>query len=116
MKSFGIFVSVLIATIFVFALIGSSGGSGGAGAGILVAILLILYFLPSFIGYSRRHPSCHAILALNILLGWTLLGWVVAIVWALKSHKSQVQVVFAPADQSNPAPKLTDSDYQRNYD
>jgi hypothetical protein len=34
------------------------------------------------VGYSKRNAS--AIIALNLLLGWTFLGWVIALVWALK--------------------------------
>jgi RsiW-degrading membrane proteinase PrsW (M82 family) len=116
MKSLGIFFVVLIATIILFAVIGSSAGSSGAGAGVLVAILLIIYLLPSFIAYSRRHPSCHAILALNLLLGWTLLGWVVSIVWALKSYKSNVQVVLANPNQINVASPSSDQDRLSKYD
>ena len=104
MKSLAIFVVGLLATITSFALIGSSAGSSGVGVGILLAVVIIIYFLPAFIGYSRRHPSCHAILALNTLLGWTLLGWVAAIVWALKSHKPNVEVVFANPEQINIQP------------
>jgi hypothetical protein len=116
MKSLGTFLVILFGTIIVFAVIGSSAGSSGAGVGILLAILLIAYFLPAFIGYSRRHPSCHAILALNIFLGWTLLGWVVSIVWALKSHKSKVQVVFADSGQFNFSQRTGDSSQPKQYD
>lgn len=46
-------------------------------------ILLALYLLPTIIAMSRRHLNAGAILALNLLLGWTLLGWVLALVWSL---------------------------------
>lgn len=100
MKSVSTFAVVLIASFFLFIIIGTvTGGSTGAGVGVLFAIFLIPYLLPAIIAYSRRHPSCHAILALNILLGWTLIGWVVSIVWSLKSHRANIQVVVANAGQ-----------------
>ena len=49
-------------------------------------LLAVLFFLPNIVAYSRGHNSAHAILALNILLGWTGIGWIVAMVWALTSN------------------------------
>jgi Superinfection immunity protein len=41
-----------------------------------------LYFLPSIVAYSRANHNVGAIFVLNLLLGWTFVGWVVALVWA----------------------------------
>jgi len=38
--------------------------------------------LPAIIAGRRHHPNATAITALNLFLGWTLVGWVVALVWA----------------------------------
>ena len=45
-------------------------------------IAALLYFVPSFVAFSRGHQNRAAILALNIFLGWTFIGWVVALVWS----------------------------------
>lgn len=45
--------------------------------------LLFLYFIPSFVAFNRKHQSKLAILALNIFLGWTFIGWVISLVWSL---------------------------------
>jgi hypothetical protein len=45
----------------------------------------ILYFLPSIIAFVRSKRDAVSILVLNIFLGWTLIGWVVALVWSLKN-------------------------------
>jgi hypothetical protein len=50
---------------------------------VTVGIVLALYFLPWIIANHRHHPQQTPIFALNLLLGWTLIGWVIAIVWAL---------------------------------
>lgn len=50
---------------------------------VLFTVLLIPYIIPSVIAYRRWHRSYKAIIALNILLGWTFLGWVVCLVWSL---------------------------------
>lgn len=46
---------------------------------------LVVYFYPSMVAHYRGHPNASAIGVLNLLLGWTLIGWVVAMVWAVKS-------------------------------
>ena len=45
-------------------------------------LLLILYFVPSMVACHRHHHNANAILLTNLFLGWTVLGWVVALVWA----------------------------------
>lgn len=52
---------------------------------ILYILLLALYFLPSIVGYN--HKQFAAILMLNLFLGWTLLGWVGALIWASTNTK-----------------------------
>lgn len=49
----------------------------------LLAVALAVYFLPTVIAYSRVKRNIWAIFALNLLLGWSVIGWVIALVWAL---------------------------------
>lgn len=49
-----------------------------------ILISLGFYFIPSIIALIRKKRNKVAIIALNFLLGWSLIGWVVALVWALK--------------------------------
>jgi len=48
----------------------------------------LLYFVPTVIAFVRDHHSRIAILVLNILLGWTFIGWVIALVWSLTAVRS----------------------------
>ena len=48
---------------------------------VLGIILVVFYFLPAASAYSRRHKSRSAILLVNIVLGWTLVGWLWAAIW-----------------------------------
>ena len=46
-------------------------------------ILAFIYFLPTIVAYSRKHTNALAIFILNLFLGGTLIGWVIAFVWAV---------------------------------
>ncbi|MGI6701814.1 MAG: superinfection immunity protein [Christensenellales bacterium] len=61
-------------------------------ATVLGAILaVVIYFIPSYLAFKRKHPHKIALLLLNIFLGWTFLGYLIALVWALyPPNKSKV--------------------------
>jgi hypothetical protein len=47
-----------------------------------VVMPLLCYFIPAIFAGSRHHHNTGAIFLMNLLLGWTLFGWVVALIWA----------------------------------
>ena len=49
---------------------------------LVFAICLLLYLLPAQIANKRQHRERNAILVLNVFLGWSIVGWVAALVWA----------------------------------
>lgn len=54
--------------------------------GVLVFLIAVgLYFTPAIIAAVRSHQSENAIGLLNFFLGWTVLGWLVALIWASSS-------------------------------
>lgn len=57
-------------------------------------VSLFLYFLPAFL--ARNKPDFTSILILNILAGWTFIGWIIALIWALTA-KPQAPVPAQPA-------------------
>jgi hypothetical protein len=48
---------------------------------------LCIYFLPAIIAEKRHHHNILAIFWLNFFLGWSLLGWVISLVWACTALK-----------------------------
>jgi len=52
----------------------------------------VMYFAPSLIAFARDKSNKVAILALNTLLGWSMIGWVVSLVWALSAEPQRVLV------------------------
>jgi hypothetical protein len=55
----------------------------------LYLLFLILYFLPSFVAVASGHRNGGAIFLLNLFLGWTVLGWIGAVVWAVRSPSNR---------------------------
>jgi heme/copper-type cytochrome/quinol oxidase subunit 2 len=53
-----------------------------------VVITVLLYFVPAMVASNRKHSQTTAIAILNLFLGWTLIGWVAALVWALTNPGS----------------------------
>jgi len=54
---------------------------------ILITVLSLFYFLPFAIAFHKKRANTGAIFALNLFLGWSLIGWLVALVWALKEEQ-----------------------------
>ena len=59
---------------------------------VVLAIVFILigigvYFLPSFVAGNKKKKNTTAIFILNLFLGWTLIGWVISLVWACMEDK-----------------------------
>lgn len=55
----------------------------GLGAFILYCIVtLAVQMIPWFVALARGHNSSLSIFVLSFFLGWTCIGWVVALVWA----------------------------------
>jgi hypothetical protein len=46
---------------------------------------LLVYFIPSFVAAARNQDTRFTIFAINLVLGWTVIGWIGALVWAI--HK-----------------------------
>ena len=57
-----------------------------------------LYFLPTIIG--RNKADAGAIFLVNLLLGWTVVGWIAALIWACAAGVEPVPVRFVPVASS----------------
>ena len=57
----------------------------------IISILSIGYLIPTGVAVGRARTNTMAITMLNIFLGWTLVGWVVALVWAVATDTEKNQ-------------------------
>jgi hypothetical protein len=51
---------------------------------ITLTLFTLLYFLPTILAARRGHDVLLPVL-LNIFLGWTVLGWIALLLWAVLS-------------------------------
>lgn len=60
----------------------------GAGAIHNGAFLIVLglYFLPTIVAFSRKVINRGSVAVINVFLGWTLVGWVVALAMACRTR------------------------------
>jgi Superinfection immunity protein len=78
-------------------------------AGGLVVLSGALYLLPVLIGSIRRVPGLGSVAVINVLLGWTLIGWVAALALALRSARPHAAGAVARNFPAPPGPG------QRNF-
>ena len=56
---------------------------------VVLGVLIVLYFLPWIIAGNRKHHQKSAIAVINFFLGWTFVGWVVALAMACSATKGK---------------------------
>lgn len=80
------FILSLAAAIAIFSI---NNVAGIIAFGVFVASMISvwLYILPSWIADVNHHPQHVAIFFVNLLLGWTILGWLITFVWALTGSR-----------------------------
>lgn len=71
---------------------------------VVLVLALGIYLLPTSVAAVRQHRHLGAVFVLNLFLGWTLLGWVGALVWALTAHRDDVMSPQPEARQATPEP------------
>lgn len=59
-------------------------------------ILLLIYLYPYIVSVLRKHRNSTYILILNLFFGWTLIGWVVSLVWAFTSDQTASPIISGP--------------------
>jgi len=59
-------------------------------------IALLLYFLPTIVAFLRGHQSRAGILLVNFFLGWSGLGWIIALIWALSPVRYYWHAAWGP--------------------
>jgi hypothetical protein len=73
--------------------------------GIFVLLLiLVIYFAPTLVGWNK--PNINSVIAVNLFLGWTFVGWVVALAMAVSSPKANHPPVIISSAKEDKLDKL----------
>ena len=65
----------------------STNQAGGVAFGLVFIIIgIAAYFIPGIIGSIRRVPNTGSVWVVNIFLGWTIVGWIIALAMAVRSQ------------------------------
>lgn len=56
---------------------------------VAIAAAVSVYFLPSLLADHSKRPDTLAIALFNAVLGWTVVGWAISLVWALTPHQNR---------------------------
>jgi Superinfection immunity protein len=93
---------------------GSDTGAGIAGL-VLVVLCLVIYFLPALIGSKRRISASGALFFVNLVFGWTVLGWFLCLIWAATGATRAQDAFFEKAAAQPRADPTADRAYQAAY-
>jgi hypothetical protein len=76
---------------------GSGSSPGGTVAGFaLIVAGIVLYILPSLVASYRRCDKLSPVVVVNIFLGWTVIGWIVALAMAVSGPSRRPRKVPPP--------------------
>lgn len=68
---------------------------------LLLVLLMLVYFLPALIAKDKQDSNL--ICVLNILFGWTVLVWVICLLWAISSPMKQKSIKRLAPPESWPS-------------
>lgn len=72
---------------------------------ILIVAAIAAYFVPSFVAWRREAPNVGSIIVVNVLFGWSLIGWGVALAMACRTKYP----TYNPYQNPNlPLPRVPD--------
>jgi len=61
---------------------------------LLLLILACVYFLPALIAYTKKHEKKGTIAKINLTLGWTVIVWLLLLVWVSNNKVEKIIGMF----------------------
>ena len=65
---------------------------------LLLPVGVAFYFIPGMVAYAKHHTRPQVVLLFNLLIGWTLIGWVITLVWAIANPEAGITLGPPPGD------------------
>jgi hypothetical protein len=85
-------VAAVVALLFVWKILPAL--IAAMGLTLFLVILFVPYWAPTIVAFIRKHPSKGGVLAVNFFFGWTFIGWVLALAWALSDNSGRQQTII----------------------
>lgn len=61
---------------------------------LIIVLFLIVYFLPTILAYTNNKKNKTTIFLLNFIIGWSAIGWFIALYLALRREKFTINHEF----------------------
>lgn len=74
----------------------ASDAAASIGLVVLFGLIAAAYFLPTLIAWGRHHRT-GSVFLVNLLVGWSLIGWIAALLMALGQKAQHVVVTHVSA-------------------
>jgi hypothetical protein len=86
--------------------VNASGYFGISVTGFLLMIGLgiVVYFIPVMVAVARKHRKATSIFLVNLFFGWSIFGWIFALVWALRANVAPDADSVPPPLETTPSP------------
>lgn len=55
-------------------------------------VSLIVYFFPFLLSIITRNRTA-AVFVMNLFLGWTFIGWILALIWSISPNRNQQSII-----------------------
>jgi Superinfection immunity protein len=75
-----------------------------ANSWLIPCSLTAIYFAPALVAFFRRQQNRWFILVLNLLFGWTIVGWIICLAWAARAPAGEPIAVVQTVAQGSPGP------------
>lgn len=72
----------------------------------IVITIIIIYLLPTFIAFFKKKKNLASIAVVNVFLGWSIIGWIVALAWSVAKDTDHQTVIYNHPHGDNSADKL----------
>lgn len=73
-------------------------GNPALGGVVLLLFFVVgaaLYFVPTIVALARKVPNVGSVIVVNLFLGWSFIGWIVALALACRS-KAPAPTMYLP--------------------
>jgi hypothetical protein len=89
----------------------ASSAVGGVSLGLLgvleIVVAVIIYVVPSIVANRCQTVNQGAVIVVNLLLGWTCLGWIAALAMAAGGMTKDQLTGMRPVSAPAPAPTIS---------